>query len=96
MDKLPIALVGILALGATLPAIAGPDVLQLEVIDHARNAKLDQAARMERASPEQQCASRGLVLAPDHGPRAQTTPYQNQLRKERFDAEVRACKDAAR
>jgi hypothetical protein len=32
----------------------------------------------------------------DHGPRAQTTPYLNQLRKARYEAEVKACKDAAK
>ena len=29
----------------------------------------------------------------DHGPRALTTPYLNQLRKQRFEAEMKACKD---
>jgi hypothetical protein len=32
----------------------------------------------------------------DHGPRAQTTPYLNQLRKARYEAEVKACKDGAK
>ncbi len=36
-----------------------------------------------------------LVLPLDHGPRAQTTPYLNQQRKERYDAQVRACKEVA-
>ena len=96
MNKLQLTLAGVLASVAALPAIAGPDVLQLRLSDHARNVKLDRAARMEKVSIEQRCASRVLVLPLDHGPRAQTTPYQNELRKERFDAEMRACRDSAR
>lgn len=96
MNKLLITLPGILMFGATLPAIAGQDIQQLQAVDQARKAKLDQAARMAKASPEDQCASRVLVLPLDHGPRAQTTPYLNQLRKDRFEAEMKACKDAAK
>ena len=29
----------------------------------------------------------------DHGPRALTTPYLNQLRKQRFEAEMKTCKE---
>lgn len=96
MNKLLIPLAGILAFGAGSPAIAGPDVLQLRVIDRARDAKLEQAAHMEKASIEERCASRVLVRPLDHGPRAQTTPYLNQLRRERFEAQTKACKGAAK
>ena len=96
MNKLLIPLIGILTFGASWPAIAGPDVLQLQAIDHARKAKLEQLARMEKASPEERCRYRALVLPLDHGPRAQTTPYLNQLRRKRFEAEMKACKDAAK
>lgn len=96
MNKLRIPLAGILAFGATLSAIAGPDVVQRQAIDRARDAKREQAARMEKVSPEERCASRVLVLPLDHGPRAQATPYQNQLRRDRFEAEMKACKDAVK
>lgn len=48
------------------------------------------------AAPDQVkvCPPKKLVLQLDHGPRAQTTPYLNQLRKARYEAEVKACKDA--
>ncbi|HQS41729.1 MULTISPECIES: hypothetical protein [unclassified Polaromonas] len=50
------------------------------------------------AAPDQVkvCPPKKLVLQLDHGPRAQTTPYLNKLRKERYEAEVKACKDAAK
>ena len=96
MNKLLIHLAGILAFGAGSPAIAGPDVLQLQVMDRARDAKLEQAAQMEKASVEKRCASRVLVLPLDHGPRAQTTPYLNRLRRERFEAQKKACENAAK
>ena len=50
------------------------------------------------AAPDQGkvCPPRALVLPLDHGPRAQTTPYLNQLRKARYEAEVKACKEATK
>lgn len=50
------------------------------------------------AAPDQVkvCPPKKLVLPLDHGPRAQTTPYLNQVRKARYEAEVKACKDAAK
>ncbi|WP_454902706.1 hypothetical protein [Variovorax gossypii] len=39
----------------------------------------------------EQCAEKRLVLPLDHGPRPQTTPYENKLRKQRFAAEVKDC-----
>ncbi|EKD97901.1 MAG: hypothetical protein ACD_23C00683G0005, partial [uncultured bacterium] len=39
------------------------------------------------------CLPQPLILPLDHGPRALTTPYLNQLRKQRFEAEVKACKE---
>lgn len=50
------------------------------------------------AAPDQikVCPPKKLVLPLDHGLRAQTTPYLNQLRKARYQAEVNACKEAAR
>lgn len=46
--------------------------------------------------PVKVCPPKKLVLPLDHGPRAQTTPYLNQVRKARYEAEVNACKDAAK
>ena len=86
MDKLLITLAGALTLGATLPAIAGPD---FQAIEQARKAA------QARAVTEKGCESKRLVLPLDHGPRATSTPYLNQLRKERFEAEMKACKEAA-
>lgn len=50
------------------------------------------------AAPDQVkvCPPQRLVLPLDHGPRAQTTPYLNQSRKARHEAEVKACKEAAK
>ncbi|WP_249938045.1 MULTISPECIES: hypothetical protein [Variovorax] len=45
--------------------------------------------------PAEQCAQKRLVLPLDHGPRPQTTPYENKLRKQRFAAEAEACLAAA-
>ena len=56
------------------------------------------AALPAMAGPDWQaiapCALPPLVLQLDHGPRAQTTPYQNQLRKERHAAQQAACEQA--
>lgn len=99
MNKLIYPLVGALMLGLTLPVLAGPD---FQVIEQARKAK--QAAQPAGtgetaaavATDRKDCPPPPLVLALDHGPRAQTTPYLNRLRKERFDAEMKACQDAAK
>lgn len=50
------------------------------------------------AAPDQVkvCPPKKLVLPLDHGPRAQTTPYLNQLRKARYEAEVNVCKEATK
>ncbi len=101
MKKLLVALVGALTLGATLPALAGPD---WQAIEHARKAK--QAAQgahhgdvYEGIPPtgagSAKCPPDAPVLQLDHGAHAQTTPYQNQLRKERYEAQAKACRTAA-
>ena len=101
MKKLLITLIGALTLGATLPALAGPD---WQAIEHARKAK--QAAQEARhgdvyeamaptgAGPVK-CPPDAPVLQLDHGPRAQTTPYLNQRHKDRYDAQAKACSTAA-
>jgi hypothetical protein len=87
MNKSLITLIGALTIGAAWPALAGPD---WQVIEQARKAK--QAAQAPRHDStgvaKGQCTPGELVLAVDHGPRAQTTPYQNRLREQ---AHVRTC-----
>ena len=89
MNKTLLGLIGALSLGATLPAFAGPD---WQVIEQARKNKRAEVAQMEKLTPAEKCAARQLVQPLDHGPRAQSTPYLNEQRKARFDAELKACK----
>ena len=42
------------------------------------------------------CPTEALVLPLDHGLRALTTPQQNRLRMERYEAKLKACKNAAK
>jgi len=92
MKKLLTILVGMLAVGAMLPAFAGPD---WQAIEQARMNKRAQVTQPEKLAPQEKCAAKRLVLPLDHGPRAQTTPYMNEKRKASFEAELKACKDAA-
>lgn len=98
MNKLLITLISALTLGTVLPAFAGPD---WQAIEQARKAKqATQAARHGDAMPAKaadsmRCPPDALVLPLDHGPRAQSTPYLNEKRKARFEAEQKACKEAA-
>ena len=48
------------------------------------------------AAGPQKCPTDALVLPLDHGPRAQTTPYLNQLRTDRYEARLTACKGATK
>lgn len=94
MKKLLISLMGALALGATLPALAGPDWQAIELARKAKQASQlahhgDAAERL--AAGPATCPPERLVLPLDHGPRAETTPYLNQQRKERYEAQVKAC-----
>lgn len=82
MNKLTYPFVGALILGATLPALAGPD---FQLIEQARKARQEAKAGLR-------CPPQPLILPLDHGPRAQSTPYLNRLRKQRFEAETKACK----
>lgn len=85
MNKLLTPLIAALISGASWTALAGPD---FQLIERAREAK-----RATLRSSD--CDSMRLVLPLDHGPRPQTTPYQNERRKERFAAQLEACKAAA-
>lgn len=90
--KLITTLIGTISLSATLSAFAGPDWQAIELARKNANA---QTSKMEKATPEDKCAEKRLVLPLDHGPRAQTTPYLNRQRKAAFEAEMKACKEAA-
>lgn len=101
MNKLFIALIGAVTLGIASPTWAGPD---WQIIEKARKDK--QAMQIERhgdpyetqgptAAVKKGCPG-PLVLPLDHGPRAQTTPWQNQRLKERHDAQLKACQEAAK
>ena len=92
MKKSLITLIGALALGATLPAFAGPD---WQAIEQARKSQQVQLAQAEKLTPREKCAEMRLVQPLDHGPRAQSTPYLNEQRKQRFEADMRACNEAA-
>ncbi len=103
MNKLLVTLISAITLGAALPAVAGPN---WHAIEQARKAH--QAAQAERtgdlyeasaptaAGPKKCAMPDPLVLPLDHGPRAQTTPYLNHQRKERYAAQVQACKEASK
>lgn len=97
MKKLLITLISAITLGTTLPVLAGPD---WQAIEQARKAKkMTQQARLGDAYEAEAPTSAGPAKCPpdapalqlDHGPRAQTTPYQNRLLKDRYEARVNAC-----
>lgn len=90
-----IYLIGVLAWGAALPALAGSD---WQAIEKARKAK--QAGQLARqwnagerpAAGVTACPTERLVLTLEHSPRAQSSSYLNQQRKDRHEAQVKACK----
>ncbi|OJX37399.1 MAG: hypothetical protein BGO75_09085 [Burkholderiales bacterium 68-20] len=96
MKKSLLPLIAALALGASLPALAGPD---FQAIEKARAAKQAAAAsqtasttRVDGTTGQRvNCPPDPLVLPLDHGPRAQTTPGENRMRKARYEAQVKAC-----
>ncbi|CAN7768825.1 hypothetical protein LJR084_007500 [Variovorax sp. LjRoot84] len=96
MKKLLISIIGALALGAAWPALADPD---FQIIERARAARQEalvaQAASSSKmasiAGRPLTCPPAPLVLPLDHGPRPQTTPGENRLRKARYEAQVKAC-----
>ena len=98
MNKMLVTLIGSLMVGAALPAFAGPD---WPAIEQARKAKqATQAARHADAMPAAgtkglTCPPNALVLPLEFGPRAQSTPYLNEKRKARFEAEQNPCKETA-
>jgi hypothetical protein len=105
MNKLLVTLISAITLGATLPAVAGPGP-DWHAIEQARKAHqavqaehtgdLYEASAPTSAGPQKCAMPDPLVLPLDHGPRAQTTPYLNHQRKERYMALVQACKEASK
>ena len=102
MTRFLIKLAGGLTLGAVLSACAGPDIMAL---DRAHKGQLATQAQTQSqrdiyanlpptAAGSPKCPQQAPVMGLDHGPRAQTTPYQNQLRRDRYAAQVSACLDA--
>lgn len=96
MKKLLICFGAIWTLGAVWPAFAGPDFQVIEKARVARQAAV--AAQMATTSrvdsttgQRANCPPEPLVLPLDHGPRAQTTPGENRMRKARYEAQVKAC-----
>jgi len=92
MKKLFTTFTAWIALGAAVPAFAGPD---WQVIEQARENKRTQVAQTEKLTPAQKCDVKRLVLPLDHGPRAQLSPYLNQRRSDSAEADLKACKEAA-
>ena len=86
-------LLGAFTFAAALPAFAGPD---WQLIDKARAEKQAAATKTGSVNSSGTAAAVGcrverLALPPDHGPRAQATPYQNEQRKARRDAQLKGC-----
>ncbi len=103
MNKLLIILFSAVALGSTLPAFADsgtPATEQAGSMTQMAPAASSGDAHMASASAPagaMKCAMPDrLVLPLDHGPRAATTPYMNQQRKARYDAQVKACMEASK
>ena len=101
MKKLLISLATTLMLGAAWPAFAGPD---FQVIEKARADRQAAVAaqiattttKVDSATGQRvNCPPEPLVLPLDHGPRAQTTPGENRMRRARYEAQVKACTNPA-
>ncbi|WP_288128712.1 hypothetical protein [Thiomonas sp.] len=83
-------LIAAIVLGASLPALAGPDFQAIEKARAGRQAA--NTSRVDRSNGQRvNCPPESLVLPLDHGPRAQTTPGENRMRKARHEAQVKAC-----
>lgn len=77
----------------SLPAFAGPDFW---IIEKARSARQAEAQRSQGSAWKDApgCPPEKLVLPLDHGPRAQTTPYLNERRRQRYEEQLRQCENA--
>ena len=102
MKKLLITLIATITLVTALPVLAGTD---WQAIEHARKAKQEAVtarhgdvydAMAPTGAGPARCAPVAPVLQLGHGPRAQSTPYQNRLRMERYEAQLKARASAAK
>ncbi len=102
MKTLLLSVMGALLLGAAWPTFAKPD---FQAIERARKAQQAAHGEFQGASyqvPRQllaeplKCPPDEFELAIDRGARAHLPSPQNRLRKERYEAQVKACKEAAR
>lgn len=102
MKKLLITLAGAFTISAAMPTFAGPD---WQAIEHARKARHEaQAASPGEAhdamaptgAEPSKCPPEAPVPQLDHGPRAQTTPYVNRWRMDRYLAQLKACANVAK
>lgn len=97
MKTLQMYFIGVLTLSTALPVLAGPDFPR-------PTHKAPQATQVDcmpktYTLPDGKtltCPPRALVLPLDHGPRATTTPYENQRRRERYEAGLKACSEAVK
>ena len=100
MKKLLISIIGALTLSAAWPALAGPDFQAIEKARANRQAALvaqgASTVRVDSTTGQPvRCPPDPLMLPLDHGPRALTTPGENRIRKERYEAQLKACANPA-
>ena len=88
MSNLLVSLIGAPTLGAALLGCAGPNFQAGE-----RPGDLYEAAGPTAAGLK--CPPTAPTLLVDRGPRAQTTPYENRLRRERYETQLAACRGKA-
>ncbi len=79
-----------LSAGRCMAAFAGPDqVIEKARADQAAVAAQATTTRVDSATGNRVNCARTLQLLPlDHGPRAQTTPGENRMRRARYEAQV--------
>lgn len=91
MNQVLNALIALAAAAVAVPALAGPDFIAIEQARKAkRAARVAAAEKVAAPAAARDCPAR-LVLPLDHGPRAVTTPYVNEQRKARYEAQKKAC-----
>jgi hypothetical protein len=75
MKTIPAIFIGVIAIGATLPALAGPD---WQIIEHGRQVKLE---RMQREAAAAQ-ASKPPVMGQDADPSMNKKAQHEQMLKD--------------